>query len=103
LVMLLFALNPALIFDTVVWGQSDSVVALPMIVAALLIFYRSDKLGYGLGKLSYGLGKLTYRLGWSAAAIAILAKPQAITLAIPLGLWTLLDAGIAECGWCALA
>ena len=93
LVMLLFALNPALIFDTVVWGQSDSVVALPMIVAALLIFYRSDKLGYRLGNM----------LGWSAAAIAILAKPQAITLAIPLGLWTLLDAGIVECGWCAIA
>jgi len=55
LVMLLFALNPALIFDTVVWGQSDSVVALPMIVAALLIFYRSDKLGYRLGRM----------LGWS--------------------------------------
>jgi len=89
LVMLLFALNPALIFDTVVWGQSDSVVALPMIAAAILIFYRRDK--------------LAYRLGWSAAAIAILAKPQAITLAVPLGLWTLLDAGIAECAWCAAA
>jgi Gpi18-like mannosyltransferase len=89
LVMLLFALNPALIFDTVVWGQSDSVVALPMLVAAILIFYRGDKLGY--------------RLGWSAAAIAILAKPQALALAVPLGLWTLIDAGIAECGWCAAA
>jgi Gpi18-like mannosyltransferase len=93
IVMLLFALNPALIFDTVVWGQSDSVVALPMIVAAILILFRSDQLGYRLGKM----------LGWSAAAIAILAKPQAITLAVPLGLWTLLEAGIAECGWCALA
>jgi Gpi18-like mannosyltransferase len=89
LVMLLFALNPALIFDTVVWGQSDSVVALPMIVAALLIFSSRRR--------------LTYALGWSAAAIAILAKPQAITLAVPLGLWTLLDAGIVECGWCAIA
>jgi len=89
LVMLLFALNPALIFDTVVWGQSDSVVAMPMIVAALLIFSSRNR--------------ITYMLGWSAAAIAILAKPQAITLAIPLGLWTLLDAGIVECGWCAIA
>jgi Gpi18-like mannosyltransferase len=60
-----------------------------MLVAAILIFYRGDKLGY--------------RLGWSAAAIAILAKPQALALAVPLGLWTLLDAGIAECGWCAAA
>ena len=85
LVMLLFALNPGLIFDTVIWGQSDSVVALPMIVAALLIL----------------AGR--YRLGWSIAAIAILAKPQALTIAIPLGLWTLLNGGIAECGWSAAA
>jgi hypothetical protein len=85
LVMLLFALNPALIFDTVVWGQSDSIVALPMLAAALLIL----------------AGR--HRLGWSAAAIAILAKPQAAAIAIPLGLWTLLDAGIAECGWSAAA
>ena len=82
-VMMLFALNPALIFDTVVWGQSDSVVALPMIAAAILIF----------------TGR--YRLGWSAAAIAILAKPQAIALTPLLGLWTLLDAGVGECGWSA--
>lgn len=82
-VMMLFALNPALIFDTVVWGQSDSIVALPMIAAAILIL----------------TGR--YRLGWSAAAIAILAKPQAIAFTPPLGLWTLFDAGLAECGWSA--
>jgi len=35
--MMLFALNPAAIFDTVVWGASDSIVALPMIIAAILI------------------------------------------------------------------
>jgi Gpi18-like mannosyltransferase len=85
IVMLLFAVNPALIFDTVIWGQSDSVVALPMIAAALLILAGRHK------------------LGWSAAAIAILAKPQAITIALPLGLWTLLNGGIMECGWCAAA
>ncbi|MGB8413223.1 MAG: hypothetical protein WCE23_10405 [Candidatus Binatus sp.] len=82
-VMMLFALNPALIFDTVVWGQSDSIVALPMIAAAILIL----------------TGR--YRLGWSAAAIAILAKPQAIAFMPPLGLWTLFNAGVAECGWSA--
>ena len=83
IVMMLFALNPALIFDTVVWGQSDSIVALPMIAAAILIL----------------TGR--YRLGWSAAAIAILAKPQAIAFAPPLGLWTLFNAGLGECGWSA--
>jgi Gpi18-like mannosyltransferase len=82
-VMMLFALNPALIFDTVVWGQSDSIVALPMIAAAILIL----------------TGR--YRLGWSAAAIAILAKPQAIAFTPPLGLWTLFNAGVGECGWSA--
>jgi Gpi18-like mannosyltransferase len=82
-VMMLFALNPALIFDTVVWGQSDSIVALPMIAAAILIL----------------TGR--YRLGWSAAAIAILAKPQAIAFTPPLGLWTLCNAGLAECRWSA--
>ncbi len=83
IIMMLFALNPALIFDTVVWGQSDSVVALPMVVAAILIL----------------TGR--YRLGWSAAAIAMLAKPQAIAFTPPLALWTLFNAGIVECVWCA--
>jgi dolichyl-phosphate-mannose-protein mannosyltransferase len=83
IIMMLFALNPALIFDTVVWGQSDSVVALPMIIAAILIL----------------TGR--YRLGWSAAAIAILAKPQALAFTPPLALWTLFNAGFVECAWCA--
>ena len=83
IIMMLFALNPALIFDTVVWGQSDSVVAMPMIIAAILILS----------------GR--YRLGWSAAAIAMLAKPQAIAFTPPLALWTLFNAGIGECVWCA--
>jgi Gpi18-like mannosyltransferase len=85
IIMMLFALNPALIFDTVVWGQSDSVVALPMILAAILIL----------------TGR--YRLGWSAAAIAMLAKPQALAFTPPLALWTLFNAGLAECVWCAAA
>jgi hypothetical protein len=83
IIMMLFALNPALIFDTLVWGQSDSVVALPMIAAAILIL----------------TGR--YRLGWSAAAISILAKPQALAFTPPLALWTLFNAGVAEWGWCA--
>jgi Gpi18-like mannosyltransferase len=85
IVMMLFALNPALIFDTVIWGQSDSVVALPMIAAAILIL----------------TGR--YRLGWTAAALAILAKPQAIAFTPPLALWTLFNAGLGECVWCGAA
>ena len=83
IIMMLFALNPALIFDTVVWGQSDSIVALPMIAAPILIL----------------TGR--YRLGWSAAAIAVLAKPQALAFTPPIALWTLFNAGLAECVWCA--
>ena len=83
IIMMLFALNPALIFDTVIWGQSDSVVALPMILGAILIL----------------TGR--YRLGWSAAAIAILAKPQALAFTPPLALWTLYNGGVVECAWCA--
>lgn len=85
IIMMLFALNPALIFDTVVWGQSDSVVAMPMLAAAILILTRH------------------YRLGWSAAAIAILAKPQALAFTPPLALWTLFNAEAAECAWCTAA
>src|ERR1019366_6303537 len=39
--------------------------------------------------------------GWGAGAIAILAKPQAIAFTPPLGLWTLFNAGVGECGWSA--
>ncbi|MDO8434761.1 MAG: hypothetical protein Q7S58_20380 [Candidatus Binatus sp.] len=83
--MLMFALNPALIYDTTVWGQSDSIVALPMIAATVLIL----------------AGR--YRLGWIAAAIAILAKPQALATVPILGLWTLFSAGIAETAVCVVA
>jgi dolichyl-phosphate-mannose-protein mannosyltransferase len=82
-VMMMFAFNPALVYDTVVWGQSDSVVALAMLAATILIVS----------------GRL--RLGWIAAAIALLVKPQAIAIVPPLGLWTLISAGLGETTICA--
>jgi dolichyl-phosphate-mannose-protein mannosyltransferase len=82
-IMSMFAFNPALVFDTVVWGQSDSVVALAMLAAAILIVS----------------GR--WRLGWIAAAIALLVKPQAIAIVPPLGLWTLISAGLGETMLCA--
>ncbi|HUA32671.1 MAG TPA: hypothetical protein VMA09_03655 [Candidatus Binataceae bacterium] len=81
--MLLFAANPTLIFDTVVWGQSDAVVALAMLVAAFLIL------------------RGQYRLGWIAAGIALLTKPQAVAMIPPLGLWTLINTGLTETAICA--
>src|SRR5579859_7577675 len=69
--MLFFALNPALLFDTVVWGQSDSTLALVMMlsVASLL----DDEI----------------ELTWGLAALALLIKPQALMLMPVLGIWTL--------------
>ncbi len=70
--MLLFGLNPALTFDTVVWGQSDSLYALPMLLALALLM------------------RGRFALGWTAEALAILVKPQALALTPVLGVLTLL-------------
>jgi len=72
--MLLFALNPALLFDTLAWGQSDSVLALPILLSAMLA------------------ADARYDLAWAMAAIAVLIKPQGLVLLPLLGLWTLLRA-----------
>ncbi|HEX4211269.1 MAG TPA: glycosyltransferase 87 family protein, partial [Candidatus Binataceae bacterium] len=69
---LLMALNPALLFDTVGWGQSDSVVALTMFLSVLMLL------------------ESEYELGWSFVAFSLLIKPQAVCLLPVLGLWTLL-------------
>ncbi len=72
--MLLVALNPALLFDTVVWGQSDSVLALVLLLAVLAFIDRR------------------FALGWALAAIAVLVKPQGLML-LPVFAWlTLLEA-----------
>jgi dolichyl-phosphate-mannose-protein mannosyltransferase len=70
--MALFALNPALLYDTVVWGQSDSVPALLMLLSIVMLL------------------EAEYELGWALAALAVLTKPQALALMPVLGLWTLL-------------
>jgi Gpi18-like mannosyltransferase len=69
---ILIALNPALLFDTVGWGQSDSAVALTMFLSTLMLFDSE------------------YELGWSLAALSVLIKPQGVCLLPVLGLWTLL-------------
>jgi Gpi18-like mannosyltransferase len=81
--MAAFALNPALIFDTVIWGQSDANVALPMLAGAILIVTRR------------------WRAGWLAVGIAVLVKPQAIAMVPPLAVWTLMQAGVRESIFCA--
>ncbi len=69
--VLMIALNPALLYDTVVWGQCDSVLTFTMLlsIAALL----SDQ----------------YELCFAIAAISVLVKPQGLMLVPVLALWTL--------------
>ena len=71
--MLMVALNPALLFDTVVWGQSDSVLTFVTILSVVAI-----------------LGE-QYEIGWGLAAIAVLVKPQGLMILPVLGLWTMLE------------
>lgn len=80
LAALLFALNPALLFDTVVWGQSDSWLALTMMLAALLVLQRR------------------YFAGFALAALACLVKPQAVCILPVLALWSGVEGGWRACG-----
>ncbi len=75
---LLFALNPGLLFDTVVWGQCDSALALPILLSVLLVL------------------DSRHALGWAIAAVAVLVKPQGLFLLPVLAWWTLLEARPAK-------
>jgi Gpi18-like mannosyltransferase/predicted membrane-bound dolichyl-phosphate-mannose-protein mannosyltransferase len=69
--MLLFALNPALLFDTVVWVQTDSAFTLVMLLSVVMMIEEEVVTGWGL------------------AALALIIKPQAISLLPLLVVWTL--------------
>jgi Gpi18-like mannosyltransferase len=75
--MLMVALNPALLFDTVVWGQSDSVITFVMLLSIVAILGRQ------------------YEIGWGLAAIAVLVKPQGLMLLPVIGVWTMLETDFA--------
>jgi len=72
--MLFFALNPALLFDTVVWVQTDSAFTLVMLLSVVMLMDEEVEAGWGLG------------------ALAVLIKPQAISLLPVLLVWTLIHA-----------
>jgi Gpi18-like mannosyltransferase len=74
---LMVALNPALLFDTVVWGQSDSVMTFVMLLSIGAILSRQ------------------YEIAWGLAAIAVLVKPQGLMMLPVLGVWTMLEADFA--------
>ena len=75
--MLMVALNPALLFDTVVWGQSDSVMTFVTLLSIVAI-----------------LGE-QYEIAWGLAAIAVLVKPQGLMMLPVLGFWTMLETDFA--------
>jgi Gpi18-like mannosyltransferase len=83
--LLMVALNPALVFDTVVWGQCDSVLTLTMLASILAL-----------------LGE-RYELGFAMAAISVLMKPQGLILLPVLALWTLRHADWQTWVRCMLA
>jgi len=74
--MLMVALNPALLFDTVGWGQADSALTLVMLLSVLL------------------MAEAEFELGWALAALALLIKPQALMILPVLALWTILTCNV---------
>src|SRR5208282_3180505 len=72
--MLMVALNPALLFDTVIWGQSDSVLTLVMWLAVVATLAGE------------------YEISWALAALSVLIKPQGLMVVPVLGWWLLLEA-----------
>jgi len=66
---LAFALNPALVLNSAVWGQTDSVLGLLVLLAFL------------------AQGERRFELAWVFAALAVLTKPQALLLVPLLAFW----------------
>ena len=84
---LMVALNPAFLFDTVVWGQSDSVLSFTMLLSVIALLDEQ------------------YDLCWALAAISVLIKPQGLMLVPVLGWWTMLETDVwrwLRCGVVAL-
>lgn len=75
---LFVALNPALLFDTVVWGQTDSLVTALMWLATLVALDSA------------------YPVAAAVLAIAVLAKPHALIMIPPLLCWVLRKDGFAR-------
>ena len=72
--MLMVALNPAMLFESVVWGQSDSVSALLMFLCVVCVLDGE------------------FEVSWALAAVGVLVKPQVLLFLPVLGLWTLIKA-----------
>jgi Gpi18-like mannosyltransferase len=75
--MLMVALNPPLLFDTVIWGQSDSVMTFVALLSIVSLISEQ------------------YEIAWGLAAIAVLVKPQGLMMLPVLGVWTMLETDFA--------
>lgn len=75
--MLMVALNPALLFDTIFWGQSDSVLTLTTMLTLVVILAEQ------------------FELAWAVAAVSVLVKPQGVMILPMLALWTMLETPFA--------
>ncbi|HVN63103.1 MAG TPA: hypothetical protein VMT58_00590, partial [Candidatus Binataceae bacterium] len=71
---LLVALNPALVYTSLIWGQNDSVLAAAILLSVMMA---ADS---------------RYAIAWAMAALAVLLKAQGLILLPVLGWWTLLEA-----------
>lgn len=76
--VLLFAFNPALLFTSVAWGQNDSVLTLPVMLALLMG--------------SQG----NFALAAAAAALAVIIKLQGVMVLPILGIWMLLHGRVRQ-------
>jgi dolichyl-phosphate-mannose--protein O-mannosyl transferase/Gpi18-like mannosyltransferase len=81
--MLMVALNPALLFDTVGWGQTDSSLTLLLLLGVLM------------------MAEARFELGCALTAVALLVKPQALMIMPILGFWTILRCDVRR-WWRAL-
>ena len=80
-----FALNPALIYTSLVWGQNDSAVALGIMLALLMAC--TDN----------------FALAGAAAALAVMVKLQGVIFLPILAIWMLLKGRIRDWAIAALA
>ena len=67
--MLAYALNPAVIFNSAIWGQTDSLFTLELFLGALLLFE---------GRIAFG---------WAMLMVAAITKPQALVFLPLLASW----------------
>lgn len=69
IVVLAYAFNPAVIFNSAIWGQTDSLFTLELFLGALLLFE---------GRIAFG---------WAILMVAAITKPQALIFLPLLASW----------------